>query len=403
MGKIGKNSFDIQESNRVSVLRILSKEDVLTRADLSRMTGLKQATITNIINDLLSSGVVSETGTLKGNLGRRSIGIRLNAENFNVVGIKIARRSYSVGIFNIKNQLLDKTYQKLEPSTGASAVLQSLVADARRLIDKYGSCCAIGVAVPGPYLRREGRIAVMTEFVGWEKIDIYKKLSDAFEQPVFVEPDANAGALGEWNCSANIGSDDVLVHLLASEGIGSGVVIDGKIISGYRGIFGEVGHMSINVMGARCVCGNCGCLEMYCSALAFVKDVLAELPKHPESTLNSEKKVTADTVFHHMRQGDSFALSAVKRVGRYLGYGIANIVNIYDPKEIVISDIMSGGGEVMMYAIKEAAKERLLPEVYKDLIIRYSSVEDLILYGAATVAIDKILEKIDVFYLQKEE
>ena len=126
MGKIGKNSFDIQESNRVSVLRILSKEDVLTRADLSRMTGLKQATITNIINDLLSSGVVSETGTLKGNLGRRSIGIRLNAENFNVVGIKIARRSYSVGIFNIKNQLLDKTYQKLEPSTGASAVLQSL-------------------------------------------------------------------------------------------------------------------------------------------------------------------------------------------------------------------------------------------------------------------------------------
>ena len=138
MGKIGKNSFDIQESNRVSVLRILSKEDVLTRADLSRMTGLKQATITNIINDLLSSGVVSETGTLKGNLGRRSIGIRLNAENFNVVGIKIARRSYSVGIFNIKNQLLDKTYQKLEPSTGASAVLQSLVADARRLIDKYG-------------------------------------------------------------------------------------------------------------------------------------------------------------------------------------------------------------------------------------------------------------------------
>ena len=403
MGKIGKNSFDIQESNRVSVLRILSKEDVLTRADLSRMTGLKQATITNIINDLLSSGVVSETGTLKGNLGRRSIGIRLNAENFNVVGIKIARRSYSVGIFNIKNQLLDKTYQKLEPSTGASAVLQSLVADARRLIDKYGSCCAIGVAVPGHYLRREGRIAVMTEFVGWEKIDIYKKLSDAFEQPVFVEHDATAGALGEWNCSANIGSDDVLVHLLASEGIGSGVVIDGKIISGYRGIFGEVGHMSINVMGARCVCGNCGCLEMYCSALAFVKDVLAELPKHPESTLNSEKKVTADTVFHHMRQGDSFALSAVKRVGRYLGYGIANIVNIYDPKEIVISDIMSGGGEVMMYAIKEAAKERLLPEVYKDLIIRYSSVEDLILYGAATVAIDKILEKIDVFYLQKEE
>ena len=79
MGKIGKNSLDIQESNRLSILRILAGEDVLTRAELSRRTGLKQATITNIINDFLASGVVSETGALKGNLGRRSIGIRINA------------------------------------------------------------------------------------------------------------------------------------------------------------------------------------------------------------------------------------------------------------------------------------------------------------------------------------
>ena len=121
MGKIGKNSLDIQESNRLSILRILAGEDVLTRAELSRRTGLKQATITNIINDFLASGVVSETGALKGNLGRRSIGIRINAEKFNVVAIKIARRSYSVGIFNIKNQLLEKEYQKLDPAAGASA------------------------------------------------------------------------------------------------------------------------------------------------------------------------------------------------------------------------------------------------------------------------------------------
>lgn len=157
MGNIGKNSLDIQESNRLSILRILAGEDVLTRAELSRRTGLKQATITNIINDFLASGVVSETGALKGNLGRRSIGIRINAEKFNVVAIKIARRSYSVGIFNIKNQLLEKEYQKLDPAAGASAVLERIVSDARSLMQKYGSCCAVGVAVPGPYLRREGR------------------------------------------------------------------------------------------------------------------------------------------------------------------------------------------------------------------------------------------------------
>lgn len=398
MGKIGKNSLDIQESNRLSILRILAGEDVLTRAELSRRTGLKQATITNIINDFLASGVVSETGALKGNLGRRSIGIRINTEKFNVVAIKIARRSYSVGIFNIKNQLLEKEYQKLDPAAGASAVLERIVSDARSLMQKYGSCCAVGVAVPGPYLRREGRIAVMTEFAGWEKIDICKQLGAAFEQPVFVEHDANAGALGEWSRSANIGRDDVLVHLLASEGIGAGVVIGGKIISGYRGIFGEIGHMSINAMGPRCLCGNRGCLEMYCSALALVRDVQAGLPEHPESSLTSEQKITAEVIFRHMNAGDAYSRSAVLRTGHSLGCGVANLVNIYDPKEIVISDVMSGGGEVMLQAIREAAKERLLPEVWRDLTIRYSAVpEDLILYGAASVAIDKILEKTDAF------
>lgn len=190
----------------------------------------------------------------------------------------------------------------------------------------------------------------------------------------------------------------MLVHLLASEGIGAGVVIGGKIISGYRGIFGEIGHMSINAMGPRCLCGNRGCLEMYCSALALVRDVQAGLPEHPESSLTSEQKITAEVIFRHMNAGDAYSRSAVLRTGHSLGCGVANLVNIYDPKEIVISDVMSGGGEVMLQAIRESAKERLLPEVWRDLTIRYSAVpEDLILYGAASVAIDKILEKTDAF------
>lgn len=399
MEKIGKNNLDIQESNRASILRILVKEGVLTRVELSRMTGLKQATITNIINEFLAAGVVSETGTMKGNRGRRTIGICINADQFNVLGIKIARRSYTVGIFNIRNQLLERIYKKQDGDLNAAVMLRDIVAASRTLLAKYGNCCAIGVAVPGPYLRREGRIAVMSEFVGWESINIVEQLSQAFEQPVFIEHDANAGALGEWSCRGASHTDDVLVHLLASEGIGTGVVINGKTITGYRGIFGEVGHMSIDAMGAKCVCGNYGCLEMYCSALALVRDVLMELPKHPDSSLNGEAQITADTVFKHMAQGDAFCISAVKRVGRYLGIGITNIVNIYDPKEIVISDIMSGGGEVMMSTIQETVRDRVLPDVFKDLVIRYSSVpEDLILYGAASVAIDRVLDKPAFFY-----
>lgn len=399
MDKIGKNYLDIQESNRSAVLKILSKGTVITRADIARWTGLKQATITNIINDLIASGVVIETGILKGSLGRRSIGIQMNGDKYTVLGVKIARRSYSLGVFDLHNRLLEQSKQKVDGNMDASVMLGNILSEAHTMIEKYKNCCAIGVAVSGPFLRRDGRIAVMSEFAGWESIDIREIMRDAFDVPVFIEHDANAGALGEWSHTQSFGTNDVLVHLLASEGIGTGVVLDGKIISGYRGIFGEVGHMSINAEGDKCVCGNYGCLETYCSALAFVKTVVTELPQHPESSLNSEEKITAEVIFEHMARGDEFCRSIVVRMGRYLGYGITNIVNAYDPREIVISDIMSGGGEIMLDAIKETVRDRLLPAVYKDLVIRYSSLSgDLILHGAAAVAIDNILKKTDIFF-----
>ena len=103
---------------------------------------------------------------------------------------------------------------------------------------------------------------------------------------------------------------------MASEGIGAGVISDGKIIRGVDGVAGEVGHMSIQMDGPKCVCGNRGCLELYSSAISFAKFVEEDLRGHPESSLNRENVITAETVFAHMRQGDAFSREEVQKVGR---------------------------------------------------------------------------------------
>ena len=141
--------------------------------------------------------------------------------------------------------------------------------------------------------------------------------------------------------------------------------------------------------GPRCECGNYGCMRLYCSALALVEQVKEQLPGHPESLLAQEPEITADCIFSAMRHGDPFAIEAVKQVGYYMGCGLVNVMNLFDPDYICISDIMVGGGQVMLDAIRETVRARSFPFRSREPDIQYSALKtETVFYGAAAVAID---------------
>lgn len=392
----------MQARNRSLVLQILLRRENCTRTELSELTGLTQAAMTKIVGELVASGLVNERLGSTGRKGGRIIHLSINEDLCRVIAVKLARWSYDVAVFTLGGHCVESKYTKRSHDLGPKAVIENIKQQVNDYLQAYPNVMAIGMAVPGPYLRSEGRIALMSEFEGWSDIDIREEMESAFDLPVVIEHDAKAGALAEWTYGAtNKEGARTLISLLASEGIGAGVIFDGEIMHGSDGVAGEVGHMSIDMDGPRCICGNKGCMEMYCSAIGFARSVRKDLPLHPESSLNGETKVTAEVTFEHMRRGDAYSVEKVKEVGRRMGCGIANMVYLFNPDEIIITDIMTGGEELLLEAAREEVRSRVLPALYKNLTIKMSDLKyDTILMGAAALATKKIFEDPRALYQQ---
>lgn len=386
----GGNADAMQERNRSLVLQILARNDVFTRVQISDLMGLQQASISKIIAEFIEEGLVTEVGSVEGRKGRRSIGISLNSEKIKTIAIALSREYYQIGLSDVKGNFYEK--QKISTQhKSVSDIVKMIHQDIDIMLKIHADISAIGIAVPGPYLRDEGRIVIIADYPGWDSVDFSTEFMNKYDIPVCIEHDANAGALAEWQYGHN-DHDGVLLHMIAGSGIGAGIIENGHIVTGHKGIAGEIGHMSIAFDGPKCSCGNSGCLRLYCSAPSFLKHVKEGLKEHPESELFRLTDFTLDDIFSLSDKGDTYCTNCVKNVARYLGIGIVNCVYLYNANNIIISDKMVRGGEILLQKIKETVKSILLPVLYQDLSIRYSEFgEDTILYGAAAIAGNLIL------------
>ena len=391
-GKTGGNNSDLTEMNRSAVVKILQQQEVCSRASIARQTGLTQAAITKIIAALMDMGIVTEVGSIKGSGNRRSIGLKLNAGRHQVIGVKFARQMFAVGVFDISGKVYTTTEVDYSIDENPKSVLASMKEQIHKALAEYKNVVAIGIAVPGPYLREEGRIALVTRMSKWYDINFIREFGSEFDKPVFIEHDANAGALAEWWFGDNEEQCHSLVYLLVGEGVGSGVIEDGSLLLGTQGVAAEVGHTSIDVNGARCECGNYGCLELYCSADALIKKMRQKTGAGFGKGLQKTEEI-CNEIFKAARESSSDALEVVNYVARHIGYGCVSIINAYNPDVITIGDIVSCGGDLLMPIIQEVVDHRAIPELGKKVTIKMSTLKvDSTLYGAAAAATDKVLK-----------
>jgi N-acetylglucosamine repressor len=392
--KQGINLEDVQEMNRALVIRLLRREKLCSRADLAKMTGLRQATITNIINDFIGWGLVTETGIIDGQKGRRSIGITLNTGAYRVIGIRLTRNYFVVGLFDLFG-VQDRAWREtIDISLGSTVVLRAIIDNVRQVMDSSGqyTILAIGAAIPGPYVRSEGKIALMTEYPGWEMVQIEKELASSFPIPVYLEHDAKAGALAQWWLYPRHMDNETMIYVAAGQGIGAGIVIDGRLLRGTLGLAGEIGHMSIEFSGPKCECGNNGCLEHYCSSIALVREVKEGLIDHPRSLL--AKNQSFPWVVHALAEGDELAHKVVKKAAWYLGMGLVSVINVFNPNTIVIGDEMAKLGDLLLDTVRSTVESHVMPRVYQSLRIELSSSEnDPALVGVSMLAVERLLHK----------
>ncbi len=405
----GINQGRIQNMNRELLLNLLRQEGVCARIRLAELSGLKQATVTHIINDFISWGLVREVGFLTGSKGRRSIGIDINRDDFAVLGIRIARKNYSVGLFDLTGSPLRVNRESVSDGDTPRDTFDQILRLSEELMkgESGRRVLAIGMAIPGPFNFHTGRIELMTGVTGWGEVDIRSELEKRFHIPVYMEQDGNAAVLAqEWHQNENADEEDdpvlgigenIMVYITAGQGVGAGILADGKVLRGRLGIAGEIGHTTIDINGPKCACGNVGCLENYCSSIAFTRMV--------NEAVKPEKKLSFPEAAMLVREGNEAAMKVFLSCCDALSTAVVNLINSFNPGYLIIGDEMAHiMPDLMHQRVLENVKTRLVPVIYENTRIMMSMVErDSMVHGAAVVAIRELFAHCGMYFNSGEE
>lgn len=388
----------VSESNRSRIVKHLYHNGISSRAQIAKALELTPAAITKITARLIEAGMIEETGDLEGSKNRRSIGLKLNTTRFRVIGIKFARSLVQIGVFGLCGNALSIENLPTVYDNTIDDTIATIHQRVEQLLDNDPSIVAIGMAVPGPYLRNVGRTAVVSSMQGWRRINFIDEFVTAFRVPVFIEQDARAGALAHYLFDPSVHADGNLAYYLVGEGVGLGVIDNGRLINGFLGAATEIGHISIDVNGRPCDCGNVGCLERYCSTPAIHDTLIADGTVVPGAADMTHAEA-ARALFTKASVGDEDAASMVREIGRYVGYGCVTIFNGYNPEHIIIGDIVAEAGPMLLDEVRATVAERAIPEINAATSITLSTLPtDAAVSGAAAVAVTQFLEHPSVFF-----
>jgi glucokinase len=294
-------------------------------------------------------------------------------------------------VFSAGGTLADDYVHTAESQTfrGEEAVYQNSKGVLERLLDhfelKKADIAGIGVGSPGPLDTKKG-VILHAPLMGWRNFPIVERLERDFQVPVRLDNDGNLGALAEQRCGVAKGLKNVL-YMTVSTGCGGGFVLNGELYHGHGGGAGEIGHITIDPDGPPCPCGGSGCFELYASGTAMIRTMREDMEKGALSRVfelagGSGERLCGELLHRAAVEGDAYALNLLRREGRFLGLGIANLFNMLDPDALVL-----GGGvtksraffhDELMSTVKKYCIQRIT-----DDSIRYSVMNDrVVLYGA---------------------
>jgi glucokinase len=281
--------------------------------------------------------------------------------------------------------------QRHEAQITSDNIVPQLATIAGDLRPALGTVVALGVAIPGLVNRQTDRVVDSRDLPSTMVEDLHGQLTRATGLRVELENDANAAAYGEYKAGAGRGSRN-LFYMMIGNGIGGAIILDGKLWTGASGFAGEVGHITIDTEGLPCVCGNTGCLETVASAPSIVRRARERLNRDSTSSLSRlsfNKDFTAEDVAHEAREGDDFAAMMIERTGKYIGTGVASVINLLNIERIVLGGgVMDAGPIILNPVIQEVKRRAFQPCFEATQIVAAQLGLDAAPIGAAMLARD---------------
>ena len=346
--------------NRALVLQTLFHSGPSSRADLARETALTPVTVSDLVADLVAEELVEELGVrAEARVGKPARILGLRADAAHIVSLDLSDESAMLGaVLDLSGTVLHRRAAPLRRRTGEAAV--AAVLELCRELVALATRPVLGVGVGSPGVVDPDGVVLQAPNLGWQKLPLRDRLTEALGLPVHVANDANTAALGEHTFGGAAGSGLMLVRI--GRGVGAGLLLDGALLGGHHYAAGEIGHVIVDERGAPCACGRRGCLETVVGAPALRAAIAGSTP--------------------------AGAAAALTAAGRRLGIALAPVVSALDLREVVLSGPADLLGGPLQDAAVAAIRKRTIPVVGDDVELRLASLgDDVVLAGAAVLVL----------------
>ncbi|REJ23324.1 ROK family transcriptional regulator [Caldibacillus debilis] len=359
----------VKQINKTLVLETILNEAPISRADIAQKVGLNKGTVSSLVNELIEEQLIYESGPGKSSGGRRPVMLLFNEKAGYSIGIDLGV-NYILGILtDLKGHIVAEIQKKLSV-TGVEQVKQMMIAIIEDLIRSAGQShygiIGIGIGIPG-MVNNDGEI-LLAPNLGWKNVRMKEEIENRFQVPVIIENEANAGAYGEKLYGAGKEFDNIL-YVSAGIGIGVGVILEGQLFTGSGGFSGEMGHTIIIVNGKECSCGSRGCWEQYASEKALLEEA-----KNIPIPYADKDSISIELLVELAKEGNEEVINLFKKIGAYLGVGINNMINTFNPEQIIIGNRLAMAKDWLEESITHFVKSHTIPFHQQDLSITFSQL-----------------------------
>ncbi|OQY16648.1 MAG: transcriptional regulator [Anaerolineaceae bacterium 4572_32.2] len=316
-----------------------------------------------------------------------------------VIGIDLGGTKISTALVESDGKIIAQDYRKTMAAEGQQAVIERILNSARQVMSQAkvtrSQVAAVGICAPGPLDIEAGVVVAPPNLPGWERVPLKQLIEDNLGITTFLENDANAAALSEHRFGAGRGVEH-MIYITVSTGIGGGLILDGKLYHGASGMAGEVGHITIEPGGPLCGCGNRGCLEALASGTAIARVARERVAQNvptlmTDMTDGDPERITARLVAEAASRGDSEAQEILSEAMDYLGIGMANLVNLFNPQLIVIGGGLMNIGEKLFRPVRRAIDQHTFtPATQAVRVVPAALGDNAGVLGAAAVALSQL-------------
>ncbi|MBZ5201549.1 ROK family transcriptional regulator [Planomicrobium chinense] len=382
-----QGSFQWMKSvNKSIILNKIRKDGPISRAQIARETKLTPPTVSSNVKELIDQKIVEESDFGESLGGRKPTMLVINDHAFTIIGVDAGPEHIECIVADLAGKVLKRSQTKLELPINSEQFLVALKSGIAECLDgtsdREENIIGIGVAMHGVVDVERG-VSLNAPILGLANIPIKEELEQAFGLDVKVENDARAMALGEY-WFGNHGELESMLAVNVGRGVGAGLIIDGKLYHGFSDIAGEIGHMTIDLHGEICECGNRGCLQTFVTGPAIARKVTNRGAANP---------LTAETVYKLAVGGNRQFADILKESGQAMGVGLTNLIHIVNPEKIVLGGGVSKAEQFILPAIRETIQaSALTPSASKTQVEVTKLGDDATLIGAITLLLVDLFE-----------